>query len=495
MSTSLRFGLAWILGVTLVYESRAAEFHVAPDGSQQGNGSPEKSWDLATALVATDVIQPGDTVWLRAGTYRGGFVSRLAGKPGQPITVRGERTGRVTIDTHPRDVRDNGLFLLFGADVVYRDFEVTCSHPNRETKTVGSWPEDIRRGSVDVRGDRLALVNLVVHDCAGGFGFWSEGEGGEITGCLIYNNGWRGPDRGHGHGIYVQNALGTKRMADNIVFHQFAYGLHAYGSEKASLKGLEFEGNIIFENGCLASEGNRSSGLLVGGGSPAERITVRNNVVIGGNVRLGYPWGTTSEDVEFTGNYCDGGLIVRDFRKATVTNNVIASHSNVVTMEAAEKLLLSGKRWNENQYYLTDGRWGECSVVEENKSRGMKFEDWKTLTGFDDKSTFTKSAPTEMRVIVRPNPYESGRAHVAVLNPGGLAEVDVDLSKVLKQGQEFRIVSAKDIYGPPLVTGTYDGKPVRLAMKPISPPSPVGMPDVNLPVTEPHFGAFVVLPE
>jgi hypothetical protein len=495
MSTTLRLGLALIVGVIANRECEAAEFHVAPNGSKDGIGSLGQPWDLATALAATDVVKPGDTVWLKPGTYRGGFVSRLAGKPDAPITVRGERTGRVTIDTHPRDIRDNGLFLLFGADVIYRDFEVTCSHPIRETKTVGSWPEDIKRGSVDVRGDRLALVNLVVHDCANGFGCWSEGEGGEITGCLIYNNGWRGPDRGHGHGIYVQNARGTKRMADNIVFHQFAYGLHAYGSEKASLKGLEFEGNIIFENGCLAGEGNRSTGLLVGGGSPAERITVRNNVVVGGNIRLGYPWGVTSEDVEFTGNYCDGGLIVRDFRKATMTHNVIASHSNVVTLEAADKLLLTGQRWNENRYYLTDGRWGECSVVEEGKSRGMKFEDWKTLTGFDDKSTFTKSAPAELRVIVRPNPHERGRAHVAVLNPGGLADVDVDLSKVLSKGQGFRIVSAKDYYGAPLLSGIYDGKPVRLPMKSITPPNPVGMPDVKLPLTEPFFCAFVVLPE
>lgn len=495
MSTTLRFGLVWVLAMNVALLGQAAEYHAAPEGSPKGNGTPQKPWDLATALLATETIQPGDTLWLRAGTYRGGFVSRLKGTPNARVIVRGEKAGRVTIDTHPRDERDNGLVALFGADVIYRDFEVTCSHEARETKIAGSWPQDIRRGGVDVRGDRLALVNLVVHDCANGFGFWSEGEGGEISGCLIYNNGWRGPDRGHGHGIYVQNARGTKRIADNVVFHQFAYGLHAYGSEKAELKGLEFEGNIIFENGCLAGDGNRSSGLMVGGGSPAERIAVRDNVVVGGNIRLGYPWGTTNEDAICTGNYCDGGLVVRDFRKATVTGNTLVGSSNVVTLEAADKLFSTGQHWDDNRYYVTDGRYGECSVVEGNRSRGMKFEDWKKLTGFDEKTTFTKSAPSELRIIIRPNPHERGRAHIAVLNPAGLAEVEVDLSKVLSKGQGFRIVSAKDFFGPPVLTGVYDGQTVMLAMKPITPPNPVGMPDVKVPVTEPFFGAFVVLPE
>jgi hypothetical protein len=80
-----------------------------------------------------------------------------------------------------------------------------------------------------------------------------------------------------------------------------------------------------------------------------------------------------------------------------------------------------------------------------------------------------------------------------VLNPAGLAEVQVDLSSVLDRGQAFRILSAKDFFGAPLVSGTYNGQPVRLPMKPIQGPQPVGMPEVKLPVTEPQFGAYVVM--
>lgn len=38
----------------------------------------------------------------------------------------------------------------------------------------------------------------------------------EVPGCLICDNGWIGPDRDHGPGIYDQNQTGTKLVTDNI---------------------------------------------------------------------------------------------------------------------------------------------------------------------------------------------------------------------------------------------------------------------------------------
>ena len=471
----------------------AAEFHASPTGSAKGNGSPKQPWDLATALSSAATIKPGDTLWLHEGTYLGGFTSQLAGTVDQPIAVRGTPGKRVTIDARPRDARDNALFAIEGSDVIFRDFEMTCTDPVRETKIAGSWPQDIRRGSFHVKGSRISLVNLVVHDLASGFGFWAEGEGGEISGCLIYNNGWQGPDRAHGHAIYAQNAKGTKKLKDNIIFHQFGYGIHVYGSEKAPLKGFEIDGNICFENGALSKSGDRSHGIMVGGGTPAERIAIRDNIVFGGGIRLGYPWGTTSEDVVCTGNYCEG-LVVRDFRKALISRNTIVAQSSAVILEGEGKLQTAGHQWSDNDFYITDGRWGDFAIIENGKSRGMSFEQWRQETGLAGKSTFTKGAPTKLRIVVRPNSHEPGRANVAVLNPAGLEEVELDLANVLKPGQKFRIVSAKDFFGPALVTGDYDGKPVRLPMKAVTPPSPVGMPNAKLPVTEPKFAAVVVLP-
>lgn len=233
---------------------------------------------------------------------------------------------------------------------------------------------------------------------------------------------------------------------------------------------------------------------MVGGGSAAERIAFRDNVVVGGTVRLGYPWGTTNEDVVCTGNYAEG-LVVRDFRRGTIAKNTIVAHSNVVQLEAAKQLLLTGLRWNDNDYYVTDGRWGQCAVVEGSQSRGLSFEEWRKATGFDTESTLTKGSPAKLQVTLRPNAHEPGRAHIAVRNPELLPEVEINLRGILEVGQKFRVVSAKAFFGPALVAGTFDGQALRLPMKPVTPPAPVGMTDTELPVTEPHFAAFVVLPD
>src|SRR5687767_1567572 len=79
--------IALLLAVSTQFEG--AEFFVAEKGRADGDGSEDRPWDLATALAHPKSIQPGDTIWLRPGVYRGGFKSTLKGAPRQPITVRG----------------------------------------------------------------------------------------------------------------------------------------------------------------------------------------------------------------------------------------------------------------------------------------------------------------------------------------------------------------------------------------------------------------------
>src|SRR5687768_4789276 len=75
----------------------AAEFFAAADGKANGAGSKDRPWDLRTALSAA-AIRPGDTLWLRGGTYRGDFTSRLTGTADAPITVRQYPGERAIID-------------------------------------------------------------------------------------------------------------------------------------------------------------------------------------------------------------------------------------------------------------------------------------------------------------------------------------------------------------------------------------------------------------
>ena len=55
-------------------------YYAAPGGSGAGDGSTSRPWDLATALAGgKGMVQPGDTIWVRGGTYPGTFTSALTG--------------------------------------------------------------------------------------------------------------------------------------------------------------------------------------------------------------------------------------------------------------------------------------------------------------------------------------------------------------------------------------------------------------------------------
>ena len=478
--------LLWVSGGVV-----AAEFHVTPDGSTSAVGSIADPWDLQTALAHPDVVQPGDVIWLHEGTYRGSFFSELEGTAGHPIIVRQAPGERAIIDIEP-DRRGVG-FHGYGAWTRFHGFEITCSNPVRETEQSGSWPNDIRRGSVESRGDHLQWVNLLVHDLGNGFGFWSGGEAGEIYGCLIYNNGWSGPDRGHGHAIYAQNETGTKRIVDNITFQQFGDGIDVYGSTRATIRGFHIEGNVSFLNGALHEPGARTTDLRVGGECPIEDVLITGNLVHGGGIVVGYLWGETNHSARVVNNYMTGGASAYFQSEFVFSGNTVVSEGPLVRLTIADGGSMEGFSISDNTYHLMSKRFGTFAITE-GRGRSIPVEDW-LARGFDTESEIVEGRPAGIRVFVRPNQFEPGRAHVAVCNWDHNEAVEVDLSDVLKPGMTYRIVDARNVHGQSVVQGTYDGDSVVIPLAPTPPVPPVGMNDYPLPETLPDFAVFVVLPD
>ena len=479
--------------------SLAGEHFVSPDGKPDGAGTKDSPWNLATALAgAKGKVQPGDTVWLLGGTYKGTFQSTLKGLKDAPIIVRGVAGQRVTIDCQPPEGKNTSCqFIVLGEWAVFRDFEVMHSGKTRFTKETGSSPKDINRGRANCLGANIKFINLVVHDCDEGFGFWSNGEGGEIYGCIVYNNGWDAPDRGHGHAIYTQNKTGIKRLVDNIMFNQFSYGIHAYGSEKAFINGFHIEGNVSFNNGAAKGVDSRNPGILVGGGSPSENITVIGNYTYctgysGTSLMLGY--GAQNKDAVVKDNYFVGPASVRRWGKLTLTGNTFISPGAVLSLELPKEGGLGQYEMDKNTYVRMTGGAKPFGLIENKQDRGGDFAQWQKDTQLDRNSTFQPAAPTGVKVFVRANQHEPGRANVIVYNWDRKDSVEVDLKDSLKPGAKYRVVSAQDFYGPAVAEGTYDGRPVRLPMKDYRAPSPIGKEDYQPPATGPEFNVFVVVP-
>jgi hypothetical protein len=481
-----------------LFRCAAAEFHAAPGGSARGDGSEQAPWDLQTAFEPSNRIRPGDTLWLRDGTYTGGFTCQLRGRAGLPITIRQFPGERAIIDCRgtPGSTRPP-LFDVAGDHLWFWGFEVTCSDPTRVTEITGSHPRDILRGGIHCRGSHIRFINLVVHDTAQGFGFWSEGEGGEIYGCLIYHNGWKGPDRGHGHAIYSQNKRGIKRLVDNIFFNQFGYGIHIYGSSKASLQGYEILGNAGFNNGAANGEHEVAPSLHIGGGAPARGISVVSNYIyqagLGGvTARFGYS--AANRDLLCRDNYFVGHTKIESWERVSMLDNTFVGDQSVLSLTLPAAFQRKNYVWDGNDYFAGASRYPPLHATRNREAVASGWEEWQEKARLDLTGEFARGRPAGTKVFIRPNRYEPGRAHVIVYNWDRLPEVEADLSTALKPGDGYQIVSAQDYFGAPLARGEFDGKPITLPMRRIPLARPVGMTDFVPPASRPEFDVFVVRP-
>ncbi|MFL5732503.1 MAG: right-handed parallel beta-helix repeat-containing protein, partial [Chloroflexia bacterium] len=438
-------------------------YYVAPNGSSSGDGSIGRPWDLRTVFNNPSVLRPGDTIWLRGGTYVGSFTSYLHGTSSAPIIVRQYPGEHAVIDRQGYHCDSPVPLSIYGSYTWYWGFEVMNSDTNRIDTTGGC-----RGIGVSVLAPNTKFINMVVHDNDQGFGFWTEAPDSEIYGSLVYNNGIVDPNErgGRGHGIYVQNDTGSKLIKDNIIFNQFDYGIHAY-TQNGQLHNLTFEGNTIFDNGLPddTDNGHGSAGILVGGTTyPATGINILSNYLYmyptmdATNFQLGYSSDVPDQDVTVQNSYIARGYTTRikGFQNTTVTNNTFYGTGIIQDLDP-RSFSTSGYNWNNNSYY----GGGSSPFMYSGSSRS--FSSWKSATGLDSNSTSSSGRPPNA-VFVRPNQYESGRANITVFNWNLLSSLSVDLSSVLAPGDRYEIRNAQDFLSAPVASGTYAGGSLSLPL-------------------------------
>jgi hypothetical protein len=110
----------------------------------------------------------------------------------------------------------------------------------------------------------------------------------------------------------------------------------------------------------------------------------------------------------------------------------------------------------------------------------VSFSNWKSATSEAgnpfDKNSSEVAPPNTSKVAVIKNDYGNERGHIVIYNWGGASSVIVNLSEILTPGQSYKIMSARSVFGTPILSGTYNGP-------------------VNIPMQGQEFGVFVVLKE
>jgi hypothetical protein len=346
-----------------------------------------------------------------------------------------------------------------------------------------------------ILGPNTKIIHCVIHDTGNGIGAWQEAPDTELTGNIIYYNGYQdvAPDRGHGHGIYTQNLTGRKTIRNNIIFSQFGKGIQAYAAS-GPLFHFDAYHNIVFNNGGSSRTTEPDDNLLFGGYTSAQDVNVLSNVshsFSGGGVenRFGYAFDSISNGnngLLVSGNYFSGGGAdwVAWWTNAIVTNNIFKNDQSSLTYRT-DGITVQTVVFNYNTYY-SGGAW----VV--NETNIYNFSQWKSATGFDSNSTKSSEASAPSTVVyIFQDPYTSGLAQISIFNWSTQNVVSVDFSSVLSVGQNYVLRNAQDYFGSPVLSGTYVGGSVGVPMTNLSYTLPLGVTNIP-PQSWPSFNAFVV---
>ncbi len=358
---------AWILMLGAVSPpAGAAEYFVAPEGQPDQRGTRESPWDIASVFAGSQNIEPGSTVYLEEGTYRhperrrgaGAFVLGLSGAPDQPIHIRPIPGQRVTID--------GGLTTRNPQYVWVWDLEFTVSETrswDRRVDQPGSHVDDPGRpaGGLNITSAvECKFINLVIHNNAStGVSFWRMALDSELHGCLIYQNGWIGPDRYHGPGIYTQNDQGEKWITDCILWGNYSTTIQAYGSRNAFVNNFRILGNISF---APLREGGRQR-VLIGGGRPSEGIVVRDNILYEVPLQIGYTAPYNQDCVVRDNLVINAPLRINRYRQVDEGNNLVLASEEPRPDERA-RVILRPNRYDEDRAHLAIFNWERAPAVE-----------------------------------------------------------------------------------------------------------------------------------
>ncbi len=212
--------------------AHAAVYYVSTEGNDANGGTAARPW--LTLQHAVDVVQPGDTILVRGGTYAGCRIGRSGG-PDKPCTLKAEPGAEVVLDRPGAENRHNSILEVesFGDTISYWTIE--------GVEAAGS-----PRYGIDVRHtDHVTVRGCRAHDSAVTGIVTSFSEYVTIEGNECYRN--------HEHGIYHANSADHPTIRGNRIHHNDTCGIHMNGD--ASLGGdgqisyALVEKNIIWENG------------------------------------------------------------------------------------------------------------------------------------------------------------------------------------------------------------------------------------------------------
>jgi len=449
----------------------------------------------ASALVIEDE-------WISVQTVTGNVLGVVRGQGGK---LKAPHTAGTLV------VHGGNQLQVTGSDNTFRDFEIRNSDPVRTQVPPDAQSAPRLRGEgIFQLGSRNKFVNLVIRDCQDGL-FDAHGVDTEFYGCLVFNNGYVAGGTYNGHGGYYENQAGLKKIRDCLFWNNCSMGTKAVGQTGNTIN-LLFDGCVFWNNGSERGlPGQRHRGLLVGANNGVcDQVTVRDCLTYappgcnGAGITMGFS-GQNGACV-VTGNRCYGGtetIALANWASFQVTGNRLAiteravgNNSNLGLVFLQRGAAPVSEVWEGTAY--RNATVGDRKAYSYTIAGLRSFAEWKAdHPSFDAAATYQAGPLTGAEVIVQPNAYEAGRAHVIIYNWDSARTVNADLSGIgLTNGQRYEVRNVQNYDAPPVFTGIWDSaKPVvAIPMTDAGLTFPVGFEAAAMTTCLPRFGVFVVSP-
>lgn len=492
-------------------------WYVSPTGSASNAGTPGSPWDLATGLAGGPTgteVQPGDQVWLRAGTYGTGietYTASVSGSAGQPVKVMPFPGEMFAINCKQIDWTGHDVWLWnddrFNA-------ELYCGAASPDGTDLTRFQD----------AGTLKSVNWVVHD-GGGIGLAPQSETAdhEMNGNIVYNNGRSltlSPTFGHGiyaHGTTTVGQL--RKIRGNIVFNQAAYGIHTF-ADTGNEKSLQVHWNFCFANGVATDGGGGHVGydMLVGGQTALTDCDVKWNrtASIRGaqTAAIGYLADGDPGAVGSGGicqyNYFHGGVNLGNWDNAGFTNthNIFIGGDGGLLVRwkfQAASIQFTGNLSDFNTYVSTEpnGYFAASygGVAQDVIATYATLADLRAALGAGQEanSTLVNASDLGTDIKIWNSDFVAGRSHLWIDNPSGALTVAVDISKAVAVGQPYEIWDVNNLKtatnpsATPVLSGaSYPGGTVDVPMNAATPKALQGN---EFPVADAHpfVACFVIL--
>jgi len=315
-------------------KSRA--FFVATTGSDENPGTVGSPW--LTLRHAVSRLRPGDTLYLRGGTYTG-FDNTVDSQTGpvpsgttwsNAVTIASYRGERATIRP-PNNISAVRLTTGAPAYLIFADLTIDMAESEVGADATGVFVD----GGHHIRLLRLDVANSKTF----GVGFSENSEFNEVISSKIHDSGYAGSDITIGHGLYISG--GNNLFEDNDVYDNQGYGMHLYNNHGPfSVRRNTVRNNRFWNNGL---HGGAAYGIVVAWG--ADNV-IENNVFHtnpGGILVYTNSTRAILQNNTIYGNRPLQGILIQEASGTIVRNNAVYSNETDIVDLGADTQLANNR--------------------------------------------------------------------------------------------------------------------------------------------------------